>query len=386
LGVDRSQGVGFLQRTLVRAMDGLRPQPTDPPTAPIVRFYKLLSLRYVQGLTQEAAAARLGMDTRYLRKQQQKAVRALARLLWEASQHGPSALGSRARASEIASAEAAELEAESPDWAMQVQQELTSLIQKAPDATASVETTLRDVLDLSAALTYQRSIRLSMKTEQPQLQAAIHPSALRQILLAGITSLVQSMACGEIILSAKLAEGSVRITIAATPAGPADPSDLTLIQKIANAYHGTTTLSREDGVTCLLVDLPACALAARARVLVIEDNTDLVSFYQAYTYGTRYEILHATGARRALEMVEAHRPDLIVLDVMLPDPDMDGWKLLMQLHGDAKTRAIPVVVCSVVRERELALALGAAVYVPKPVARRGFLAALESALCAGSEE
>ena len=85
-------------------------------------------------------------------------------------------------------------------------------------------------------------------------------------------------------------------------------------------------------------------------------------------------------------MVEAHRPDLIVLDVMLPDPDMDGWKLLMQLHGDAKTRAIPVVVCSVVREIELALALGAAVYVPKPVARRDFLAALESALCAGSEE
>jgi CheY-like chemotaxis protein len=76
-------------------------------------------------------------------------------------------------------------------------------------------------------------------------------------------------------------------------------------------------------------------------------------------------------------MVKTSPPDVIVLDVMLPD--VDGWKLLMELHEDPVTRPIPIVVCSVIREEELAYSLGAAAYLSKPVDPRAFIQVLEQA-------
>ena len=79
-----------------------------------------------------------------------------------------------------------------------------------------------------------------------------------------------------------------------------------------------------------------------------------------------------------LGTVEACAPSIIVLDVMLPD--MDGWELLAHLHEHPPTRSIPILVCSVVREEELALALGAKLYLSKPVRRQQFIQALDQAL------
>jgi CheY-like chemotaxis protein len=113
-------------------------------------------------------------------------------------------------------------------------------------------------------------------------------------------------------------------------------------------------------------------------VLVVDDNVDLVHFYRRYAAGTRYHIVHLSQGTGVLEAVESVTPDIIVLDVMLPD--VDGWDLLVQLHEHPATRPIPVVVCSVVREEELALSLGASVYLPKPVRRREFIGALDQAV------
>jgi CheY-like chemotaxis protein len=77
-------------------------------------------------------------------------------------------------------------------------------------------------------------------------------------------------------------------------------------------------------------------------------------------------------------MIEAIPPDVIVLDVMLPD--VDGWNLLLDLHEHPATRSIPVIVCSVVREENLAMSLGAALYLSKPVSPRQFIRALDQVL------
>jgi CheY-like chemotaxis protein len=69
---------------------------------------------------------------------------------------------------------------------------------------------------------------------------------------------------------------------------------------------------------------------------------------------------------------------VIVLDIMLPD--VDGWELLSNLRERPLTRGIPVIVCSVIRESDLAQALGAAVFLPKPLNHRHFVEALDQAL------
>ena len=86
----------------------------------------------------------------------------------------------------------------------------------------------------------------------------------------------------------------------------------------------------------------------------------------------------STQGQRVFEIVEDFAPDVIVLDIMLPD--VDGWELLALLHEHPVARSIPIIVCSVVREEDLALALGAALYLPKPVERQQFIRALDQVL------
>lgn len=113
-------------------------------------------------------------------------------------------------------------------------------------------------------------------------------------------------------------------------------------------------------------------------MLVVDDNHDLVHFYRRYTERTRYAISHVGLGQQVFERLAEINPDIVVLDVMLPD--IDGWEVLTRLHENSATSALPVIVCSVIRQKELAIALGATAYLPKPVRRQEFLLALDDAM------
>ena len=83
------------------------------------------------------------------------------------------------------------------------------------------------------------------------------------------------------------------------------------------------------------------------------------------------------GLRTAGDAVAAARriqPQAVILDVVMPD--MDGWEVLQLLKADAATRDIPVIMCSVWEEPELAMSLGAADFLKKPMTQKNLLAAL----------
>ena len=67
-------------------------------------------------------------------------------------------------------------------------------------------------------------------------------------------------------------------------------------------------------------------------------------------------------------------PKFIILDVMLPGTD--GWELLGRLREYPQTRAVPIIVCTILPQEEFALALGAAGFLQKPVSRNTLLAEL----------
>jgi len=140
------------------------------------------------------------------------------------------------------------------------------------------------------------------------------------------------------------------------------------------AQGGSVKVDLEGDCLSFSMELPSVGQV----VLIVDDNADLIHLYRRYVVGTRYHIVHTAQGQRVFEIAEASSPDVIVLDVMLPD--VDGWELLADLHEHSATRSIPVIVCSVIREEDLALALGAALYLPKPVERQQFLQALDQAL------
>lgn len=372
LGCDPQDGAEALQAALVRLIREFEPGPGVPANARVTRLYRILWLRYVRQQTQEEVAEELAITPRHLRREQQEVISVLAQRIWR--DYVASRPGGEDDRDEAELAAVLKGDGELTEWLSQIKQELASLRKEAVGLAANVGEALAGVRDITRALASRHGVTLHVEDTSPDLVALIHPSALRQVLVAGITELLRGRSPGTVSLSAVARGDCIEITVAGDAPGNRS-SDDHLMRELLAAHGGSLETRMQDDRLELRISLPS---ASTVSVLVIDDNHDLVHFYRRYTAGTRFHITHLTEGEPALKTVEALKPDVIVLDVMLPD--VDGWELLTHLHEYPGSRAIPVIVCSVVREEELALALGAFSYLPKPVRRQQLLEALNEAV------
>jgi CheY-like chemotaxis protein len=374
LGWDPQPGPEAFQLLLVQAIEDLKPTPNVPPTARSWRIYGLLAYRYVQDLSQAETAEHLGITSRHVRREQSEAVHVLAMRLWEQGTLRASATKDASQERKKQPPELSEADFHSQEWHSQVKQELESLQRSAPGTVAGVGDSIRGVVELESTLTSQRGISLHVEHVQPNLVVALHPTVLRQVLITTIGELAKLMSLGRITLRAERQQGKVRVSIMSHPIQTYNPPKLELVRELLATHCGSVRTVVEEDIVLLFLELPSVDQV----VLVVDDNPDLIHLFQRYVTGTKYHITHIGEGQRVIESVEASVPDIIVLDVMLPD--VDGWQLLAHLREHQLTRTTPIVVCSVVKEQELALALGATIFLPKPVQRQQFLQALDQAL------
>ena len=369
VGSSPQDGPVPVQSAVLQMIDGMKPGPDVPSGARAHRTYDSLHHRFVLKLTQEQTAERMNISVRQIRRVQREATHTLARLLWE---HSLAREASKAGTSP----EESPSDAQMLDWRSQVKQDVTALQRGSPGAVANVGETLRTAVDLERLLAVARGVRVRTGTVTSGLVAPIHPSALRQVLIMAIGQTIRHTSSpGLITASAGCEDGSIQITLNGTPTAGDIPPDGSLIGELLASLGGSVEVDLDRQRTILRVTLPS---AGEVTVLIVDDNLDLVHYFRRCTAGTRYRIIHDADGSSMLETVRSAVPDIIVLDIMLPD--VDGWELLAQLYEQPETRPIPVIVCSVIREEELALALGAATYLPKPVEPREFLRALDQAL------
>ena len=364
-GCDDALDAECVRHAILQTLELLKPAADVPATARAWRIYELLSYRYLQDLTQEASAERLGITARHLRREQREAILVLARRLLERQEQrmpGKLQAAPAARPAEVS------------EWRAQVHQELAALRRSAPGSVADISEAVRGAIALGQTRAAKWDVALQFVAPQQNLIAAIHPSVLRQVMVMAISQLAGRAAGGAVCIETGRSGNQVAITVTGRPVRDSTALDSFLIQEILTAQDGVVELEATHDSLCYRITLPS---ADEIAVLVVDDNQDLVHFYRRYTAGSRYRIVHAPLGKEILSVVEAQAPGVIVLDVMLPD--VDGWELLTHLHEHPTTRAVPVVVCSVIREPELALELGAALYLPKPVRRTEFLEALNRA-------
>jgi signal transduction histidine kinase/DNA-binding response OmpR family regulator len=110
-------------------------------------------------------------------------------------------------------------------------------------------------------------------------------------------------------------------------------------------------------------------------VLVIEDDPGARDLLTRFLTKEGYRVETATGGEAGLRLARELHPDIITLDVMLPDKD--GWAVLSDLKADPELADIPVVMLTIVDNKNLGYALGAADYLTKPIQRDRLLAVLE---------
>jgi CheY-like chemotaxis protein len=372
MGCNSQGGWLAVESTILRAIEELRPTPNTPPSARTRQLYDLLHNRFVLKLTQEETAHRMHVSRTSVYRIQRRAVHTLARAFWRRTSTQPTATVAGAPEEDAQGPAKGVPDVQAPDWRSQVQRELASLRAKAPDTVADVEEAIRGILELVDALTEEFGVHLEVRSVQPGLVAATHPVLIRQILILAVKRLAGYAVDGRIAVYARLEDGNVRITLSSAVVVEDGLSEADLVDDIPGL--GDVSVQAHLNGTQAFVWIGAPSVG-KVTVLVVDDNEDMARFYRDCTKRTSYQIVHLAEGSALFEAVEAAAPDIIVLDVMLPD--MDGWQLLMRLREDRSTRPIPVIVSTVIREEGLALSLGAARFLAKPVRRREFIEALD---------
>ena len=78
------------------------------------------------------------------------------------------------------------------------------------------------------------------------------------------------------------------------------------------------------------------------HILCIEDEPEMIDLIRLILGRRGFEVIGAAGGKEGLEKVRQDLPDLVLLDLMMPD--MDGWEVYQQMKADEKTKDIPVIV------------------------------------------
>jgi len=105
-----------------------------------------------------------------------------------------------------------------------------------------------------------------------------------------------------------------------------------------------------------------------AQVLVVEDNEKNMKLFRDVLQASGYRLLEATTGERAMELAAEHQPNLVLMDIQLPD--IDGVDALGRLRANARTASIPVVALTAQAmhgDRERFLDAGFDAYISKPV-------------------
>ena len=168
---------------------------------------------------------------------------------------------------------------------------------------------------------------------------------------------------------------------------------LTITRKFCEMMGGEVSVESEPGRgTTFTVELPAQVGDAKAAaeravsplaevdagaplVLVIDDDPAVQELMTRFLRREGFRVESALDGQEGLRLARERRPAAITLDVMMPG--MDGWAVLSALKADAATSDLPVIMLTIVDEKNLGYALGAAEYVNKPIERDRLLALLQ---------
>ena len=103
------------------------------------------------------------------------------------------------------------------------------------------------------------------------------------------------------------------------------------------------------------------------KILIVEDNLDVIYILRRQVANLGYDTLVATNGREAVEMAATHLPDLILMDIMLPE--MNGLEATRLIRGHPKTNSIPILAATArvtMKDRDECLQNGCDDYMPKP--------------------
>lgn len=372
-------------RSIIKdAIEMLRPNDGSPSSSPEWRSYRALRYRFVQGMSMGQVENELDISLRQLQREIHKGLDAVTSLL--SKQLNESQQEVPADSEAIETDEVQDLQEELDQWVfdrhpMEVSVLVEDVLWMLNPLLEGVETCididLPDTLPLilvDATLTRQalfKLVRLMLQKAAASSEESAQPAE---------TSTANSRS---IIITGKRAGTAVEVLIRFqqpdTSKVDTDDVDWRIAALLLERQGGSVQLDDDPQGLAARILLPG---SEQHVVFVVDDNPAIHQLFERYLASNRYAVLHAYSGSEALQMIMNRPPDVITLDVMMAA--MDGWQVLRALKDNPQTANIPVIVCSVLREPELAFSLGAQAYLKKPVERLQLQAELERLLQPGT--
>jgi CheY-like chemotaxis protein len=365
-GLEGQGASAKLQHILLAGIGALRPQAGEPPGSMPRRVHQVLQLRYEQQFAQKEVAVQMGLSVRQYRRLQQTAVEALALHLSE--RYGP-----EERVPGVPLREAAPRE---------LPQALEWLRALAPGETTAVAQALPEILRLVEPLAARHGKTLATVEAQAEHEGpvlALHPLVFRQAMLHVLNAAILHTT-GEVVrVRVEARAQTVAVSVCAPQAeGAAEAAGKSLQEAmVQQMLHACEAALCVQGAQATWEARLTCGRVQPQSLLIVDDHVETTDLLTRYVEGTRYRVVACHDPRRAMEMALAQRPLLVLLDVMMPE--VDGWEVLMRLKQHEATAGLPVYVCTVLDQSELALSLGAEGFLRKPFTRQALLQVLEAA-------
>jgi CheY-like chemotaxis protein/transcriptional regulator with XRE-family HTH domain len=359
------EGAAELRRRLIAIIRALKPEDHVPSHALPWRVYEVLLYRYVQQFSQLEVADQLGMSIRHLRRAEHEAMGILAAVLQrEYGISRPVGPAAGVRSEETGTDR---LVADELAWL-----ETTSLGQAADLAVL-----LPNALNLAGPLIHSRGIVLEGPSVLAGTLASLHPVLLRQLTLGVLTLITRIVGIKRVAIDVHPLSSWVEISFTAEPliepgADAAIRTDLEVLRELAAAGRARLDIRSNEGQLVVAVNLPRVEPRV---ILVIDDNRATWNLIERLLSGLPYEVCGAADLGEALRAAGRVRPSVIILDVMMPE--LDGWEILQRLREDSRTSGVPVLVCTILPEEELAYSLGASAFLRKPIRRLQLVSVLD---------
>lgn len=357
------QGARALRRLLVETIEQLAPGDNVPLRSKERRSYAALRGFYVDQLPVKEVAEALAISPRQLRRELRAGLEAATsiiahRLGWKENK---SVLQDR----------------ETMPFQGQVLSEIETLGLDTGPVNLCAE--LRNVEGLAVSLAGEMGVTLRSEGIPESVVVRANRVLLRQVLLALYSWTIQQHRVS--VIESRLVPSQGDDVVFELTWGREDgeaqevldPSAIVsseLLRALGDTLESAGLVGDRGVLRLRLPRMPRCSL------LLIDDNHGLHHLFRRYLSGLPYALQSAYDVPTGLALARASKPQIIVLDLMMPD--RDGWELLAALKEDDATRDIPVIICSVLEQEALARSLHVQGYIKKPVTQSALLNALQT--------
>ncbi len=365
-----------LRNLLLEAIEMLRAEGQGQTEAG--RAYTILTYRYVDGLSMPEVIDKLVLSRRQVYREHRKGVEAVASLLWNKSRHAPAE-----KSASPESGPAGDPEPPALTRLEMAQAEIDRLQKTVQLESLDAHQALSQTMTMLKPLIEQTPIRIDIASPPPWPPVVADRVMLRQVLLNLLSYALERLRSNLVVRTVEEKQG-LRLEFCEQPqtgkASSLSPAaapkrsgvGLTVARALAETQDGRLEVFDEAAEWRAHLVLPT---SRQALILAIDDNEDIVALLKRYLGGYAISVVGVSDGREALQLAAELQPQLITLDVMMPN--QDGWEVLQWLKSSPDVGHIPMVVCSILNEPQLAQAMGASDYLTKPVDQTELLAMLQ---------